>query len=419
MIDTKTEVLVIGAGSIGVNSAHFLTERGFKVTLLDKDDVCSSTSWGNAGLLVPSHSLPLASPGVISQGIRWMFDSKSPFYIKPRFNLSLWLWLWKFRTACTAKHQREGAVVLREISEKSMELYNSFDDLADFEFHLERKGIIFLYATQDGYQHGIEDIGLLRDIGLEVVDMDRNQVAEKLGGVDTSAIAGTYFPGDAHLAPADFVKGLASKAKSVGVEIKTDTQVKSFERKGKKIVAANTNHGMIYADQFVLAAGSWSPEIANTLGLNIPIQPAKGYSVSYQRPEKSLNMPVMLSEAKTAVTPMGNILRVGGTLELVGMDLSINQKRVDALVQAAKTFFPKIEFDSLPMIKTWAGLRPTTPDGLPLVGRPKGFDNLVIAAGHSMMGISTGPGTGLLVAQEINEEKQFMPTEMFDPNRFN
>ena len=416
---TKTDILVIGAGSIGVNSAYFLAERGLKVTLLDKDDVCASTSWGNAGLLVPSHSLPLASPGVISQGLRWMFNAKSPFYVKARFSLSLWLWLWKFRAACTAKHQREGAVVLREISEKSMELYNSFDDLGDFEFHLERKGIIFLYATQDGYQHGIEDIGLLRDIGLEVVDMDRNQVAEKLGGVDTTAIGGTYFPGDAHLAPADFVKGLASKAKSVGVEIKTDTQVNSFQTKGRKIVAANTNHGMIYADQFVLAAGSWSPEIANTLGLSIPIQPAKGYSVSYPRPEKSLNMPVMLSEAKTAVTPMGNILRVGGTLELVGMDLSINQKRVESHVQAAKTFFPKIEFDSLPIIKTWAGLRPTTPDGLPLVGRPKGFDNLVIAAGHSMMGISTGPGTGLLVAQEINEEKQFMPTEMFDPNRFN
>ena len=119
------------------------------------------------------------------------------------------------------------------------------------------------------------------------------------------------------------------------------------------------------------------------------------------------------------MTPMGNILRVGGTLELVGMDLSINQKRVDSLVQAAKTFFPKIDFDNLAVIKTWAGLRPTTPDGLPLVGRPKGVDNLVIAAGHSMMGISTGPGTGLLVAQEITGEKHFMETEMFDPNRFN
>ena len=415
----KTDVVVIGAGSIGVNSAYFLAERGLKVTLLDKDDVCSSTSWGNAGLLVPSHSLPLASPGVISQGLRWMFDSQSPFYIKPRFNLSLWLWLWQFRAACTAKHQREGAVVLREISEKSMELYNSFDDIGGFDFHLEHKGIIFLYATQDGYQHGAKDIKLLRDIGLEVVDMDRNQVAEKLGGVDTSAIAGTYFPGDAHLSPADFVTGLASKAKDVGVDIKTHTHVRSFKRKGKGIVAVETNNGSIHADQFVLAAGSWSPEIANSLGLSIPIQAAKGYSVSYKPPEKFLNMPVMLSEAKTAVTPMGNILRVGGTLELVGMDLSINQKRVDSIVQAAKTFFPKIDFDNLPIIKTWAGLRPTTPDGLPLVGRPKGFDNLVIAAGHSMMGISTGPGTGLLVAQEITGENRFMTTKMFDPNRFN
>ena len=310
-------------------------------------------------------------------------------------------------------------VMAVEISEKSMELYKSFDDIGDFDFHLERKGIIFLYATQAGYQHAAEDIKLLRDLGLEAVDMDRNQVSEKLGGVDTSAIAGTYFPGDAHLAPADFVTGLASKAKDLGVDIKTHTKVRSFKRKGKEIVAVETDNDMIHADQFVLAAGSWSPEIANTLGLNIPIQAAKGYSVSYQRPEKSLKMPVMLSEAKTAVTPMGNILRVGGTLELVGMDLSINQKRVESLVQAAKTFFPKIDFDNLPIIKTWAGLRPTTPDGLPLVGRPKGFDNLVIAAGHSMMGISTGPGTGLLVTQEITGENRFMTTKMFDPNRFN
>ncbi len=416
---SKTDVVVIGAGSIGVNSAYFLAEQGYHVTLLDKDDVCAGSSWGNAGLIVPSHSLPLASPGVISQGIRWMFNPQSPFYIKPRPSLALWKWLWQFRSACTEEHQREGAMVLREISDKSMELYSLFDDMGDFGFCFERKGIICLYATKNGYEHGVKEADLLRKIGVQSEDLDKAAVIEKLNGMETPAIAGTYFAGDGHLDPADFVTGLARKIRDKGVEIKTQTEVKGFKRIGRKVVGVETDRGVVSADEVVLAAGSWSPGIAHSLGLDLPIQAAKGYSVSYKKPVHSLNIPVMLAEAKAAVTPMGTMLRVGGTLELAGLDLSINKKRVHALLQAAKYLLPAINFDALPVIKTWAGLRPTTPDGLPLLGRSKVFDNLIIAAGHAMMGISMGPGTGLLVAQEISGERKYMDTTMFDPNRFN
>ena len=212
--------------------------------------------------------------------------------------------------------------------------------------------------------------------------------------------------------------GLARKARYEGVEIETHTQVLGFTKSGHKVTGVQTNKGIINADEVVLAAGSWSTDIAANLGLNLPIQAAKGYSVSYEKPGNAPLIPIMLSEAKTAITPMGEILRVGGTLELAGIDLSINQKRVNALLQAAKSALPAINFDRLRIIKTWAGLRPTTPDGLPLLGRPKGFENLIIAAGNAMMGIATGPGTGLLAAQEILGEQKYMDTTMFDPNRF-
>lgn len=411
-------VLVIGAGSIGVNSAYFLAERGVKVTLLDKGDVCHGSSWGNSGLIVPSHSIPLASPGVIWQGIRWMFNPNSPVYIRPRINRKLWSWLWRFRAACTEDNLRKGSRALRDLGEKSMKLYDAFEDMGGFDFSFEKNGVVVLYSSEAGYRRGLEEVKLLRSLGLVAEDFDRAAVMKQLGDTETTAIAGTYFPRDAQLAPADFVRGLARKAENIGVEIKTYTEVQGFERQGRKVVGVRTNKGIMKADEIVLAAGSWSTGVAETLGLRLPIQPSKGYSVSYERPSNSPKLPVMLSEPKTTVTPMGKMLRIGGALELAGMDLSIDARRVNAMIVAAKQFLPSINFDNLPLIRTWAGLRPTLPDGLPLLGRPKTFNNLTLATGHSMIGISTGPASGMIVAQTVLGERPFMDIRMFDPDRY-
>lgn len=410
-------VLVVGAGSIGVNSAYFLAKSGAKVTLLDKADVCAGASWGNAGLI--GHGIPLPSPGVVWQGIRWMLNPDSPFYIKPRLNLELWSWLWRFRAACTEKQLRKGCQILRSLSEKSMELYESFHDMRDFDFSFEKNGVMILYTSDTGHRDGLEEAKLLRSLGLVVEDFDRTTLIEKLGDTETSAIAGTYLPRDAQLSPADFVTGLALKAKDRGVEIKTHTEVQGFECQGRRVVGVQTSKGVERADEIVLAAGSWSPGVARSLDLRLPIQPAKGYSVTYERPANAPKLPLMLAEAKTSLTPMGAMLRIGGGLELSGMDLSINTRRVNAMLASAKQFLPAIDFDNLRIIRTWAGLRPIPPDGLPLLGRPKSFDNLTLAAGHSMMGISLGTASGMLVAQMVLRERPFMDIEAFGPDRFN
>lgn len=411
------KVLVIGAGSIGVNAAYFLADCGASVTLLDKGDTCEGSSWGNAGLIVPSHSIPFATPGVGWRAFRWMFDPTSPFYIRPRVDLKLWSWLWKFKAACTVEHRYNGSRVLRDLSNRSMELYTAFQNMDGFDFSFENNGMMILYSSDSGRRHGLEEAKLLRGLGLSVKDLDKSEVLEQLGQ-ETTAIAGTYFPGDAHLLPADFVKGLARKAKSKGVEIKTHTEVHGFSVRGKKIVGVLTDNGVMEADEIVLAAGSWSTGVAEKLDLHLPIQPAKGYSVSYERPNTAPTLPLILAEPKSSVTPMGNILRIGGTLELVGMDLSHNKRRIAAIVRAAKQFLPTINFDGLPVNKVWAGLRPVTPDGLPLLGRCKSFENLTLATGHATIGISTGPASGMLVAQTVLRERTFMDIRMFDPDRY-
>jgi len=413
----KPSVIVIGAGSIGVCSAYFLARKGAKVTLLDRGDVCSGSSWGNAGLVVPSHSVPLAAPGVIWQGLRWMLNPQSPFYIKPRLSWDLATWLWRFRAACTEEHVSRASVVLRDVSLKSIELFDILAAKEELDFSYERKGMLLLYATEEGLQAGRHEAGTLRKVGIAASEVDRASLGERMGGVRTNAVGGMYYENEAHLVPSDFVHALANRARSIGVEVRTETEVQGIEMRGRKVAGVKTKAGMLEADEVVLAAGSWSPGVAKALKLRLPIQPAKGYSITYEKPANAPRLPLMLAEAKAAVTPMGNMLRFAGTLELAGMDLSINQRRVDAILLAADRYLPGIR-DGLRHVRTWAGLRPTTPDGLALLGRSTAFDNLTIAAGHAMIGISTGPASGLLVSQVVTGEKPFTDIAMLDPQRF-
>ena len=418
MPDERSDVLVIGAGCIGVCAAYFLAERGARVTLLDQGDVCAGCSYGNAGQLSPSHSVPLAAPGVIWQALRWMPNPESPFYIRPRASLALLSWMWRFRGACTADNVSRGMPVIRDLSLKSVELFDAFNAMDDVNFFYEKKGVLKLFRTEKGRREGVHEAGLLETIGLASEILDRAAVQEKLHGPETTAVGGLYFPTDVHIQPAEFVRAVARRAAEMGVQVRTSTEVLGLETKGRAVTGVQTTSGMLGADEVVLAAGSWSPGIARGLGLNVPIQPAKGYSLTYDKPEGAPPLPVLLSEARVFLTPMGAGFRIGGTLELAGMDLSINQRRVNAIVRAADRYLPGLGVAGLRPLEVWAGLRPATPDGLPLLGRSHAYSNLFIAAGHAMIGMSTGPASGLLAAQMLRGEKPFMPTDVLNPARF-
>jgi D-amino-acid dehydrogenase len=346
--------------------------------------------------------------------MKWMFDPDSPFYIKFRWSWALFSWLWKFRAACREERVRRAIPVLRDLQLASVRL---FDEIAGRDgCHYARKGLLLVWRTPGGLEHGKEEARLLSEYGLGSSVLDAEAARALAPSLRTGIAGAIHYPEDAHMDPALFVRHLADEARAAGVEFLTDTEVRGFESSGRSITKALTSKGALEAGQIVLAAGSWSPRFAKDLGLRIPIQPAKGYSVTLQTPPSPPSVPLLLMETKIAVTPMGPRLRLAGTLELAGLDLTINERRVEAIRRGGREYLT--DLDGLPELEIWRGLRPCTPDGLPIVGRPRAWDNLILAAGHAMIGLSMAPITGKLVADLACGDAPGFDLSLVSPDRF-
>jgi D-amino-acid dehydrogenase len=415
-VSGRRDVLILGGGIVGVCSAHSLAARGKSVVLLERGEIASGCSAGNAGFVCPSHSIPLAQPGIIAKGLKWMFDPDSPFYIKPRFSPALFSWLWKFRAACTEERVRRVRTVLRDLHCRSVELFDEIARMPGLSFHWTRRGLLSLYRTEKAYEEGLKESAQLQEIGVPSRALTPDEIAARVPRAKPGLAGAVHFPGDAHVDPLLFVRGLASTLTSKGVDVRTGPEVTGFTTSGRKITGVRTPQGDFTADQVVLAAGSWSPSIARELKLNIPVQPAKGYSITMPLPPSAPSVPLLLIEAKVGVTPMGDRLRLAGTLELAGLDLTINERRVEAIRRGAATFLDDIEGAATGEV--WRGLRPCTPDGLPILGRSAAFDNLILATGHAMIGLSLGPVTGELVAKIACSEPTDIDLSVLRPERF-
>ena len=412
------EILIVGGGAIGVCSAYYLNAAGRDVALVDKGDICSGCSYGNGGLVVPSHSMPLSAPGVVSQSLKWMLNPESPFYIKPRLDRDLISWLWHFYRACNEKHVVRATPVIRAMNMASVALFEEMASLEGMDFGFEKRGTITAYRTEKGLAKAVKDAGFLSEMGIETRVLNADEMVALNPGIRIRAIGGIFFPEDAHLVPHRFVRGLAKYVGGKGVRIHRETEVLGFEISRGRVVAVQTTRGDFQAEQVILAGGSWSPVIAQDLHINLPIQPAKGYSITFKRPDVCPTTPFSLGEAKVGVTPMGDMLRFAGTLELAGLDFSINERRVQAILKAVPEYFPDLNPDYLETIEIWCGLRPCTPDGVPFLGRAPGFENVIVAAGHAMIGISLGPVTGKLVAELISDEIPSVDLSLLEVDRF-
>ena len=414
----RHDVLVVGGGVLGVCTAYFLAEAGRSVLLVDREDICAGSSYGNAGLIVPSHSVPFAQPGVVWQALRWMFDPESPFYIRPRPEFALLTWLWRFRAAANARQRDRTMPVLRDLITKSLEMYRSLSAMDDMEFGFEERGVLHLFNTEEGLDEGRHEADVLGAIDIETKVLSKREVVDRLGGLNATVVGAIYYPQDAHLTPARFVRALAAKFQAMGGTVLAPAEVRGFEKDGRSIIGVNTSAGTLEADEVVLASGSWTPLLARELGIKAPIQAAKGYSVTFRRPEGIPEVPFICGEGRVAVTPMGDTIRFAGTLELAGIDLSINQRRVDAVSRAPAAYVSEVDTRDMERLEVWAGLRPLTPDGLSLLGRSPRYDNLTLAAGHAMIGMSSGPASARLVTQVITGEEPFMDMSPMDPARF-
>ena len=413
------EILIIGAGIIGLSSAYYLRKQGHQVVILDKGDLQDNCSFGNAGMIVPSHFVPLAAPGMISQGIRWMLNSKSPFYVKPSLNKDLVSWGLKFMKYANDAHVASSAEPLRDLSLLSKQLYEDLAKEPGFDFGLVNNGILAFYKTEKAAEEEAHLAAAGRKLGLDMVVLNAEECKALQPELELDVLGAVHYKCDAHLYPGKLMKALMNFLSKDGVKIIRNHEVTDIESEGNRITKVWTGDKAWNADHYVLATGSFSPALAKMAGIKLSIMPGKGYSFMEDDPDQKMTIPALLCEARVAITPMNGQIRYGGTMELAKMNDKVNLKRVEGILESIPKYFTNLKPKMPQVDKIWYGFRPASPDGLPYIGRNTRLSNLVIATGHGMMGLGLGPATGLLVSQLINETKPAMNLQSFNPSRFN
>jgi len=349
---------------------------------------------------VPSHFVPLAAPGMVALALKWMWNPASPFYIKPRLSPELAAWGLRFWRSANHEHVRRAAPLLARLHMESRALYEKL--AADTSFHFEKRGVLVLCRTEHALEEEAGLVDQARALGLHAEVLDRKRIALIEPEMRIEALGAVHIAEDCNVEPRALMDALQRKCAAAGVEFLWNTETTGWRGTGGRIKAVTTSMNDLEADEFVLAAGSWSPPLARSLGLRLPMQPGKGYSVTLERPRRSPRTCAVLSEARVSVSPMNGSLRFGGTMELAGLDETINPIRVRGIIDAAQRYFPDFSSKDFDGVQPWRGLRPCTPDGLPYVGPTARASNLVVATGHAMMGVSLGPVTGRLVADLLD-----------------
>lgn len=412
-------VIVIGGGIIGLSSAYYLQQSGHKVTVLDKGDFSDNCSYGNAGYVCPGHFIPLATPGIVWKGLKWMFNSRSPFYVQPSLNSSLIDWGLKFVKSANNKHVEASAVPLRDIAILSQQEYKAWAALPGFDFAYEQKGLLEIFQTQPVADHAHHTVDKGKALGLDVELLSYEQLQQMEPQIKINALGAIYFKCDAHLYPNKLMKVLLDYLKQKGVQLISNEEVTGFEKEKRKIKKVITAKHAYEADEVVIATGAWSREIAALADTKIPMMPGRGYSLTLENSNYHVNYPAVLMEGRVAITPMdGNKIRFGGTMEVVSTKTPPRYQRVEGILNAVKRFIPEFDVPMPSTDKIWYGYRPCSADGLPYIGRINTYENVVVATGHAMLGLSLGAGTGKLVGELVDEKKSSIDMKPYAVERF-
>ncbi len=414
------KVTIIGGGIIGLSSAFYLQKSGWEVTVLDKGDFTDNCSYGNCGYICPSHFIPLATPGIVKQGFKWMWNSKSPFYVQPRLDWNLINWGLKFVRSATKNHVQTAAVPLRDIAIISKREYESWLSIPGFDFAYERKGLLEIFQTKAGGEHARHTVEKAHELGLsdtELLSKEQLQALEPQTRIN--GLGAILFNCDAHCYPNKLMQNLLVYLKQQGVKLISNQEVIQFERAGGQIKKVITADAVYEPDEVVIATGSWGRQTAKLLAVKIPLMPGRGYSVTLEDSPYKVNYPAVLIEGRAAITPMdGNKIRFGGTMEITSHKTPPRMNRVQGILDAVKRFYPDFDVPLPAKEKFWYGYRPCSADGLPYIGRVKKYSNLMVATGHSMLGLSLGAGTGKIVDEIMNNKPTSMDVKPFLLERF-
>jgi len=410
-------ILIVGAGVVGLASALNLARRGHAVTVLDAGTGEGGCSYGNSGMIVPSHFTPLAAPGMVGMGLRYMADPESPFYVRPRPSLGLLLWGFRFWRAARKARVERAAPLLRDLHLQSRACYEEWAGSLE-PFGLEKGGLLMLCRTEHGLAEERAVAGEAHRLGVPAEVLTEDGVREMEPSLTLDVKGGVYYPLDCFLDPGRLMSALRHAVQRLGVELRLGLRVTGFERRGDRIVGARTKDGVLEADEHVLAAGMWSEGLAKGLGLSLPMQAGKGYSLTIEAPPEKPRHCAILVEGRVAVTPLGSGVRFGGTLELSGIDLEIDRARVRGIMRSVRAYLPAFKEEAFLGVAPWCGLRPCSPDGLPYLGRFKKYGNLSTATGHAMMGVSLGPISGRLIAEILAGETPSLDVSALNPDRY-
>jgi len=417
MNERQADVLIIGAGVVGLSIAYYTASAGAKTVVLDKGEIGSGSSWGNAGLVVPSFFEPLPGPGVIGEGLKHLFDRQGYFGINFRPDPRLIYWLARFARHCNRREFYLHSELFMRLNHEGLQVHLELARLGGREYDFSQKGLLYLFLTGNRLAQARERAARARDreIVSEVLSGDEVRAVEPAAG--RAVIGGIRYVTDAGLDPARFVEWLARQAAAWGVRIMPQTEVFDFHLGRNRVNSVLTTKGEFRAEQVVLAGGAWLAPLGRRLGVNLPVEGGKGISQTFSKPKMNVRQPLILEEHHVAVSPLSNALRITGALELSGLNLTLNPDRVKGIHRSAGRYLPLIE--PLHPSEIWRGLRPCTPDGLPLVGRLQSFNNVIIAGGHDTKGMTLGPLTGqhvtrLLTGQSIGDfERKLSPSRFW------
>ncbi|HWS40010.1 MAG TPA: FAD-dependent oxidoreductase [Arenimonas sp.] len=411
----KQDVLILGGGVIGLSCALFLLKQGRSVRILEKNTVGAATSHGNCGTITPSHALPLPAPGMITKALKYMAQSDAPFYVKPSTDLALLEWLLRFSLNCNAKDMQKSAIAKSQLLNSSRSLLQDTIATHQMQCNFLASGVMYAFKTQQGLDDMLHELPILKQCSVDAEVLTAEQLAEREPALKPMYGA-VYFPGDAHFRPDAYCAELARVVRELGGIIEEYCEVQSLQCMTYKIQSVQTTRGNFEANDVVMAMAVWSSALAKSVDVHLPIQPGKGYSITYSKPEIMPNTPLVLFERSVCVTAWSDGYRLGSTMEFSGFDETLNAKRLAALERGAHEYLHEPFGDEVK--ERWYGWRPMTYDDMPIIGKSPKHTNLYFATGHGMLGMSMSAITGQLIAELICGQSHSINIAPFSPARF-
>jgi D-amino-acid dehydrogenase len=410
-------VVVVGGGVVGACAAYYLARVGCRVTVLDRGAFGAGCSHANCGYVCPSHVLPLAVPGAVWSTLKALFRKNSPLRVRPGVVLANLGWFAGFARRCNAGDALRAGRGIQALLNSSRPLFDDIVREEQIDCDWQTKGLLFVFLTPKHFEHHAHADELLRrEFGLGAKRVDGSELAA-LEPALKPGLAGSYlYESDAHLRPDRLMSELRRVLAARGVEVRERCEVTGFVREHGKARAVRTTAGDVEGDHFVLATGAWTPLLDRELGCRVPILPGKGYSITMPRPALCPSFPLIFEEHRVAVTPFADGYRLGSTMEFAGYDATMNRARLSILTGAAKVYLKEPLAE--PVQEEWWGWRPMTFDGLPVIDRAPAARNVLIAAGHNMLGLSMATATGKLVAELIGGEKPHIDPAPYSLARF-